>query len=38
MKNNPSIYTMAKAIEYPRKIIDTHNRKSTRAYDKQIAT
>ena len=38
MKNDPPIYTTAKAIEYPRKIPVFHNRQNTRAYDKQIST
>ena len=38
MKNGPPIYTTAKAIEYPRTIHGTSQKKNTRAYDKQILT
>ena len=36
MQNNQPIYTTAKAIEYPRTILDTSQYKNTRAYDKQF--
>ena len=36
MKNNLPIYTTVKAIEYPRKNLDTSQWKNTRAYDNRF--
>ena len=36
MKNDLPIYTTAKAIEYPRKILERHNKKSLQAFHNKL--